>query len=188
MLKVLPTISSNNKCSLSYIPKRLHWGSKKKINVFFLNEELYWRCDQSNFDNPYTSISLADVSINRQGNPKSPISHPSDVLYDTTDSLNEKYHKGVIVLEIKKINQPYVKEYNLIDANNININVKMELLHDPLCCMFPHCIFQFRLNNSIVTIENYKKTFGKDNKHLSRLRKSCKDELTRMIKLKIVEF
>ncbi|OFY20130.1 MAG: hypothetical protein A2W98_12345 [Bacteroidetes bacterium GWF2_33_38] len=184
----MSTICLHKKCNLAYIPAKLHWNNKKAINEFFLNEELYWRCKEEKFSNPYAEISLADVSINRQGNPCAPISEPQDALYNLTDSKNEKYDCGIIILEIKEISKPYIKKYEDIDGNENIHKLEMELIHDPLNCMYPHSLFKFRLNGQDVTMSNYDSTLKKSNKAISRLRKRCKDELTRMIKTKIVKF
>lgn len=186
--KILSTTYLNKKCNLNYIPDRLHWNNKEVIEVFFINEELYWRCKEEKFLNPYAEISLADVSINRQGNPSCPISEPNDALYNITDSKNEQYECGIIILEIKEINKPYIKKFVDTDGANIEHTVEMELIHDPLNCMYPHSLFKFRLNGQEVTMLNYESTLKKSNKAISRLRKRCKDELTRMIKSKIVRF
>ena len=133
-------------------------------------------------------MSLYDLSINREGKKNHPISKPSDVLYDITESENEFYQTSYIILKINEISKPYYYKKKIIqkDSDNKSHEVIIELIHDPLPCMYPHSIFRFFHDNQIVTKENFKNTLGK--KSQKRLRQKCRDSLTRMIVEKKVVF
>jgi hypothetical protein len=59
----------------------------------------------------------------------------------------------------------------------------MQLIHDPLCYMYPHCIFRIWVNNVVVTKENYEVTFSK----LNKLRTAIRQELVTMIRRNVIE-
>ena len=144
-------------------------------------------------ETPYTAIELRDVSINRQGNPRDPISKISDVLYNVEPgAASIRYDdKGVVVLVIKHIIPPdkYKKTFQEAQPqSDVLHTVTMELIHDPLNCMYPHCVFRFFYNGELVTDENYDRGLGRDNKTLSKLRKKCKAELNEMIVRREVSF
>jgi hypothetical protein len=182
------------KCPLDHIPNRLQWGLKRRKNNFYLGEELYWRCNPNKIDseNPYSDISLFDVSINRQGNPKKPICIDRDVLFNIEGKGITLYEQGIITLKIKELSNPYnyrkkfQESFPNSEDDKIYI-VNMELIHKPLQCMFPHSVFQFTFENVAVTKENYGNGFGKSNRTLSKLRQKCKAELLGMI-IKEVRF
>jgi len=170
----------SNKCDLDYIPSHLHWNSRPKVHQFYVNEKLYWRCKPENADNPYKAVSLVDISVNRSGTSDFFFSYPDDVLFDTSNSENERYiNKIPLMLEIKR-----VKLYDaslIIRVEDIEDFVGIQLIHDPLKCNYAHSLFRFRFQGQTVDWNNYDKTLGKKNKTRSRLRRACKDEISKMI-------
>ena len=149
---------------------------------------LYRRCKTLDED-PYDGISLYDLSGNREGYWYNRLSYPKDVLYNLTEdrSKGEFLNEFVLALEIKEISENRTYEKLLIESGvddkgaPFTHTCLIKLLHDKIPCNYSHCIFQITFNGNVVTKENYKKTFGKDNKAISRLRKKCKVELAEMI-------
>jgi hypothetical protein len=168
-----------NICELPHIPERLHRKERPVLEEFFIEEELYWRCDPE-IDLPYQSISLVDVSHNRQGKEDNPFSIPSDVLWNTDKNKNfEKYEYDIIPLKIKELlDGRYFKEFKEI-INDEEVSVVIHLIHDPITCNYAHSIFRFTYNNITVTFENYKQTLG--HKRARTLRNLCKLEIQAII-------
>ena len=215
-------------CHLKEIPERLHWsdgnGDKKPIiNEFFINEELYWRYPKSEagksdsiqlirVDDVFKSNTLADISVNRQGDPQTPISLADDVLWNT--GTGTKFpDKLPLPLQIKSVSPIDKTIKSFLDKKKIEIHlliccipdeiinddidifdnqqesfdlkkdhVIMGLKHAPDECNYAHAMFLFFFNGERTSLENYKKTLGKKNETISNLRSSCRDELRRLIK------
>lgn len=170
-----------SKCNLSYIPDYLHWKGRPIISSFYLNEELYWRTLPNANDLPYASISLTDVSHNRQGPISSVISFCSDVLYNTDEQKDvTKLDYDVTILAIKELlpDNTFSKKINQGD-----VSVTMCLEHDPIPCNYAHTIFKFFFQDKIhVTFQNYEKTLGdKKNKDIKKIRTQCRLEIQAMI-------
>lgn len=182
-------IDYNAKCELPYIPNYLHWDNKEINPNFFHEEKLFWRCRPEKAENPYKTISLAEVSVNRSGNKDNFYSKPDDVFWDTTNSENERYEDFIALqLAVKKVDfdknpEKVVTAYN---SNNDLLKAILALVHDPLPCNYSHCLIRVILEGDIITLDNYKKKFGK--KSLKRLRQACKDEVSKMIIRREIDF
>lgn len=187
------------RCQLSHVPKRLHWDGKTIIYNFFHEEKLYWRRKKEDIlkdnDNPFLSIKLADVSVNRSGKSGLLFSFPEDTLINITDSENTHY-KGFDVLElsINKIDFHTQTKKIFVEPQNVDFNekqyiVEMCLIHDPLDCNRAHSMFRFKFDGQFVNFEDYSNSFGISKpKSIKILRSSCKDELRKMIMRRIVDF
>lgn len=170
-----------SKTRIHYIPNRLHRKGRKVCNRFYLNEEIYRRCPTINVESPFATISLTDLSLNRQGNPRkrNPFSLPDDVL------LNHTPHKGgaqpylkesFVVLKIKRLSKN--KTYKKVLQNQGNTLI-VKLKHDPTTSNYSHSVFELILNNIVVLHHNYKTSLGGNGYKI--LRQNCRLEIQRMI-------
>ncbi len=175
-----------NCCNLKYIPERLHYKNDSVIiESFFIKDTLFRRITEELKDNPF-NVSLTDLSHNIGVNNTIEISKSKDVLF----SLKEDEHKEVyenqfpIKLEIISLNETNGYNKILICDKKENLKVRILLKHDPICCMYPHCVFQFFIYDDEdceieVTFSNYKTTIG-HNKY-KYLRDKIRQELGSMI-------
>ena len=181
-------------CNLAHVPARLHWDGHFKEDKFFHDEKLYWRIKKENKENPFGSITLTDISVNRSGISPQYWSEPQDALINITGEGTPIYQGlDVIELSIKKIqlDKEPQKIYQYPETQNENIPqiaVILQLIHDPLDCNKAHSMFRFIFDNNIVTFDNYKSGFGGSAKSLKRLRQICRDEIHKMIIRRIVDF
>jgi hypothetical protein len=180
----------NLDCTLLYIPEHLHFKGKPIINTFSIGEKLYYRCLPQNLQKPYDSINLKDISHNRN--------FCNDTLFGeecvkfNIDPLNEfeKYETyNVVTLLITNLdnNQTYSKSFTRTNHEQKLHNVLIYLKHDPIACMYPHSVFEIKLDGVVVTSENYKETIGKGNKFFSNIRSEIRQELTLLIQNGIVD-
>lgn len=166
-------------CSLPYIPLYLHHTSQELIQCFYVGDILYHRCSPEKLENPYKTVSITELSHNIGTNNKVELSKLEDVLWSTKEEEElQKYDKAVCTLEIKSLNdqQTYHKQFEQ-EKNGKVYKCVMELLHDPLPCMYPHCIFRVWLDGELVTYDNYKSTIRK----LKKIKTQLKQELGNMI-------
>lgn len=167
-------------CSLKHIPTKLHRRGRSVCNRFYINEEIYRRCPSHLIDIPFASITLSDISVNRQGKPnKKPICFPDDVLYNTKDISGPnfpKYPESIVVLKIKKLLKN--KSFRKILTHNSNI-LTLQLKHDPLVCNYSHTVFELTLNETVITFDNYDSLLKK--KAYKILRDNCRLEIAKMI-------
>ena len=181
-------------CTRPHVPSYLHWDRETVINNFFHNEELYWRRSKTDLEkeNPFLSITLADVSVNRSGNSQIFFSNPKDVLINIENESENHYSGfGVLILSVNKndFDKEPKKKFMENDIDGQIYIVEMHLIHDPIDCNKAHSMFRFKFDGQFVKFEEYKNSFGKDlPKVIKKLRKSCKDELQKMIVNRIVEF
>lgn len=182
-------------CTLPHIPSHLHWDRKTIQPNFYHDEKLYWRrpIEKLEEENPFLTITLADVSVNRSGNDKMFFSNHEDVLLKLDNDGETHYTgQGILILAIHKIDfdkesKKGFTEY--IEPNGKQLTAEMHLVHDPLDCNKAHSMFRFKFDGQFVKFSDYKNSFGKDTpKAVKRLRNICKDELRKMIVSKIVEF
>lgn len=171
-------------CNLPYIPEHLHFKNKPIIDAFSIGEKLFYRCLPENLEKPYDKINLKDISHNRNfGN---------DALFGdecvkfNVDPLKEfeKYDTfNIVTLLITNLgnNQTYWKSFSKTNHEQKSYTVVIYLKHDPIPCMYPHSVFEIKLDDVIVTDENYKETIGKDNKFFSNIRSEIRQELTSII-------
>ena len=133
------------------------------------------RCNKEDLSNPYNSITIAELSHNRQGLNENIISEANDVLYNISSKNSfEKYDKEICSIKIKDLNNEEQYDKFFTDQHN-SANIK--LIHQPVPCMYPHTIFRIILNGEIVTFDNYKTGLKK----LNKLRIIIKEELASMI-------
>lgn len=168
------------KCKFKHVPKRLHLDDKDIISSFEVGEQIYRRCKPEQIENPFNSISIADVSTNRQGFQENIISVPEDVLINTTSNSPEILDEQVVcVLEITDLLKSgiYFKEFSQTKGDAIHV-AALELVHDPTICMFPHCEFRVHLNGQQVGINEYGIVIRKK---LREIHTSLKQALASMI-------
>lgn len=172
-------------CTLEYIPARLKRDNRPVIPIFQVGENLFYRCKAEHLENPYKTISIAELSHNRSGDLNEPLSQADDVLFNIRqdDPIERYLDLEVCTLEIKSLTPQniYKKHFSEIKAN-ISYSATMELIHGPENCMYPHSVFRVYLAEEVVTIENYKTTLAK----YQKLKTSIKEELASMIKRKQV--
>ncbi len=174
-------------CLLDYIPERLHWKEGREIiQSWAINDILYRRTKKSLLENPFASISLVDLSHNIGTNHGIKISEKEDVLYNIKEEEELiKYSQEVIGLKIITLNKRNTYDKFYTDIKNDHLRVRIRIVHDPVKCMYPHCVFQFFIFDEVnqegieITFDNYKRNLGK--KKFSRLRTSLRQELAKMI-------
>jgi len=173
-------------CNLAYIPKRLHSFNKDVVKTFTVGEELYYRCNLEECSKPYQKISLYDVSHNRNFNNSK--NYPKDdVLFNIDDKteiekIANKHINTSIIKSLSK-NNTFEKTITLIDKRDATAHIK--LIHKPLPCMYPHCIFQIAINGVIVTKDNYSITLKP--KKYKNIRRDIRLELTSIIYSSIID-
>lgn len=167
-------------CFLKHLPENLHQKGRKRCNRFYLNEEIYRRCPTHLLENPFASITLSDISLNRQGKPfKTPMSYSDDVLFNTANRVGNnvpKFQDSIVILRIRRLLKNGSFRKTLSDNRDVLI---MDLKHDPLPCNYSHTVFELVLNSVVVTYSNYKETLGK--KVYKRLREDCRLQIAKMI-------
>ncbi len=180
-------------CELSYIPPRLVWGGRPVVPTFKIGEKLFRRCKAEERENPFDSISLVDLSLNRGGDEDFEFSVPRDVLFNTNPTekkMQQLFDDEVVVeLEIMELNSKaqYKKKFYEpeLDQNEEKSNdqfcCEIFLRHKPDKCNYSHCAFEFYFKGELVTWSNYTKTLGKKNSETSKIRTKCKFEISRMI-------
>lgn len=166
-------------CTLTYIPDRLHSTNKQPITQFSVGEFLFRRCKPEELANPFAAISLTELSHNRSGLREQALSLPDDVLFNILENDPvEIYELEVCPLEIIDLNESnqYSKFFEE-EKNGERIIVRMDLLHDPAPCMYPHCIFRIWVGDIVVNFDNYKASLGRYN----QIRTKIREELASMI-------
>lgn len=169
-------------CPLEYIPTHLHTESKPLVEEFVVGEQLYYRCKGEFCKKPYDNISLYDISHNRNFNSPD-LYNKEDVLYNILpdDPLERYENLNISTLVITKITNDitYIKE--LVSSFDVNLKVVIKLIHQPVACMYPHCVFEISINNQVITSDNYNDLLNKRNKTYKSLRKSIRQEITSLI-------
>ena len=176
-------------CTLPYIPQRLHSVGKEIVSYFNIGEELYYRCNIEECTKPYQKLSkLYDISHNRNfGNN---ISFPKDdVLFDINPHSEQEIipNKHVNVSTIKALSKNNTFEKSIQSDDDPSVVLSIKLLHDPLPCMYSHCVFEISLNEVVITDENFASTLGKSNKQNKNLRRDIRQELTSIIYSNIID-
>jgi hypothetical protein len=168
-------------CSIPYIPPRLKTDNRPALEEFQVGEFLYMRCRPESIQNPYKSISITELSHNRSGPNENALCNPDDVLYSIREDENFEKYVGleICTLEIVSLNENnrYIKEY-MQEKDGVPNHGKIELLHEPEPCMYPHSVFRIWFNGDIVTYNNYDSTIGK----FKKLRTQIKEEIASMIR------
>lgn len=177
----------------SYIPLRLHQEDKPLLNQFALGDVLYHRCDKGSVEdgkmiaNPYSSVTLAELSHNIGSNRDNIISYSEDVLYSIKEEESFEKHtdKDIAVLEVVSLDpqsKRYIKhiKYRKNEQSDIH-KATIELIHEPDYYMYPHCVFRIQINDRVVTYKNYS-----DFKKLKGLRQLIRNEITTMLNRGII--
>lgn len=167
-------------CERKYIPPHLHQYEREKFDTFGVGEYLYFRCEKDVLDNPYSKITIAELSHNRSGN-ENALSKPEDVLWNISDDTSFEAYKELEICELKIVDltpdSKYSKSYPET-KKEIEYNCLFELLHEPEPCMYPHVVFRVTLNGEVIQKgKRYNETIGK----LNKIRNSLKEEITAMI-------
>ena len=145
-----------------YIPNHLHWDDKPVLDDFSVGEDLFYRVSPEKIKGtPYEflKVSLAEISLNRSGIKDNFISSREDALFNISpEDSNEKYDdKKVVAFSLVKEG---LFPQTLYSRNN-EINVKINLLHDPVPCNYAQSIFRFFYNGEKMTINNFGDLLGK---------------------------
>jgi hypothetical protein len=167
-------------CNLEHVPERLHkTEGKQVINAFEVGEEIYRRCTDAELENPFKSISICELSLNRKGLADNHISQPEDVLINITGVGDAIYNKTICTLIIKDVcneTLTYNKEF-VEEKQTVQYSARMRLMHEPSPCMYPHCVFRVWLNDQLITLDNYRDTIDK----LKQIKTQLKASLASMI-------
>lgn len=167
-------------CDFAHVPERLHRNNRPTASIFEVGEEVYRRCTKEEIENPFKSISICELSVNRQGTEENRISLPEDVLVNITSrEVPHILAKEICVLVIRDLNpatQTYNKDFFEVKDNR-TYTANMTLVHDPHECMYPHSLFRITVDDDVITFANYEDTI----KRLKQLRTLLKSELAAMI-------
>ena len=162
---------------------RLHWNDRPEIPEFSQEEKLYWRVKPGKkHDPPYCYFkepTLSDISVNRSGQ-NNILSNPEDVLFGFTPAEPETYTN----YDVAVFNIPSHEEVK-IEHREGEYHLKLDIIHDPLDCNYPHSVFRFWLNDIVVTILNREETLhrrsGDGKKQLEILRMVARDHLHKLM-------
>lgn len=168
-------------CALEYIPEHLHTNDKPIIEGFSIGEDLYYRCKPEKCSKPYDSISLYDISHNR--NFGRPDEFPkNDVLFNIAEEdSKELYDLEIVTLRISELEDEatYVKE--IVSRNDPHLKAIITLRHAPIPCMYPHSVFEVSINDTTVDRINFDSILNKGNRTYKNLRSDIRQELTSII-------
>lgn len=173
-------------CDLAYIPERLHFTEDRPlIDAYAVDDILYRRAKEHEVANPFGAISLVDLSHNIGTNIGYELSKMSDVLFSILEEEKEEvYDQQVVALKIISLND--IGRYDKIFAcdRRPELKVRTLLLHDPVCCMYPHAVFSFFVYNEFneeieVSYKNWGETLGQ--KMYKHIRTKLRHELSKMI-------
>lgn len=176
-------------CILHYIPPRLLPNGRVNHHNFSLGERLYRRCKKEEIENPFDTISLYDLSLNRSG-VDNEYSVREDVLLNTRPSSPEDPQRfameiaELLIQELSEINEYDVsfsgrRATNEMEGDEVMLNILLR--HKLEDCNYSHCAFEFRLDGIEVTSENYSQTLGHKNSGIGKLRLRCRQEIAKMI-------
>ncbi len=167
-------------CTLQHIPERLHKKSRPRLDIFEVGEEIYRRSDLEHLDNPFASISLRDISVNRQGLKENILSNAEDVLISTISNGIERYDSEICILKIKDLSEEGTYDKTFIEEKeDAEHTARIMLMHDPIPCMYPHCEFRLWFDAIHVSKDNYSETIG--SKKYKKLRNQLRQSLAVMI-------
>ncbi len=175
-------------CSLVRIPLRLHSKGRTALPRFEVGERLYRRCKPEEIENPFAKLSLADLSVNREG-PKevAPLCEPQDVLRDFSVQASQDWlttDEVAMALEVMQVNEEGTYRYQLELPGApapATATCTLQLMHDQEPCNYSHSAFKLYLNDIEVSLANYEAAEGMGAKKYRRFRTQCRFELGRMI-------
>lgn len=156
---------------------------------FSLGERLYRRCKKEELENPFDTIRLYDLSLNRSGE-ENQYSFKEDVLLNTRPASAEAPQMfameiaELLIQELSEINEYDVsfsgrRAANVEEGAEVILNILLR--HKLEDCNYSHCAFEFRLDGIEVTSENYSQTLGHKNSGIGKLRLRCRQEIAKMI-------
>lgn len=147
-------------CELEYIPKHLRSYDKSAVDQFEKGELLFRRCNPNELKYPYKTISLVDISHNRNFNDST--YSLEDVLWNTDPktSLENYENKEIAIIELNLSPQEQTINVNLQSKRDSGLALEVTLVHTPVACMFPHCAFEIKFNGEVVSWDNYDETLN----------------------------
>ena len=172
-------------CNLHYIPIDLHTNDNPIVDKFEIGEKLFYRCKPELLCKPYDNISLQDISHNRNFNDDSKFGS-ENVFYNIVESDDRIKYEDLQFIEfyIKNLSDK-ITYYKLLEYDNLIAVITLK--HSPVPCMYPHCVFEIKINNVIVSSDNYNVILGKGNKTRSHLRSLIRQELTSIIQTGFID-
>ena len=172
-------------CNLNYIPEHLHTNNKPIIDKFEIGEKLFYRCKPEILSKPYDSISLQDISHNRNFN-KDEDYGSENVFYNINEHDEIIKYEGLNFIEFYIKNLSEKNTYIKI-VNHGGLTAILTLKHNPEPCMYPHSVIEIAVNNTIVNKGNYNIILGKGNKTRSHLRSLIRQELTSIVQTGFID-
>lgn len=136
---------------------------------------------------PYNAISLIDISHNRNFCKKD-LYAAEDVLWNISENRTfEKYSdKSVVELQVKlKVGQTTIQK-SCQSFRNPVYHVLITLKHSPLECMYPHSVFEIKLNESVVTWGNWGDGLGSKKGGLKKVAKELRGDLRQILTSMII--
>lgn len=180
-------------CNLEYIPERLHNSENNNIiDVFYVSDILYRRASDQILENPYASVTLSDLSHNIGTNNNVVLSEKDDVLFSILEEEDlQVYNLNVVTLKVISLNKDGQYDKVFECDKNKGLKVRLLLSHNPVCCMYPHCVFRFFVYNDDgkeveVSFENYPMTLKL--KKFKYLRDRLRHELSLMIIREVISY
>ena len=172
-------------CNLHYIPTKLHTNDKPIIDKFEIGEKLFYRCKPELLCKPYDNISLRDISHNRNFNDDKNLGS-ENVFFNIIESDEREIYEDLKFIEfyIKYLSEENIYCKKLYSDDLFAI---ITLKHSPVPCMYPHSVFEIKVNDQVVDKENYNSILGKSNKTQSHLRSLIRQELTSIIQTGFID-
>jgi hypothetical protein len=156
------------------VPKRLHCNGRDIIEEFYDGELLYRRSKKDKMREPF-SITLVDLSVNRQGKVDDILSEEEDVLLNLDVDGDDVTYDGMYVVKMKVLNEENQYKTYLYTSGP----VRMQLIHEPLDCNYSHSIFKIWYNDVVTSFDNWNEGLGAKKARLYRT--SLRNELGKMI-------
>lgn len=155
-------------CDLEHIPERLHAAGRDIITSFQAGDKLYMRVpDHTDHSNPATNVydkkPLFDISHNIGTSTGIEISKPEDVLLCIVGEMKNYEGKIPTTIVLSNVNDDgiYSEERTEPDVGH----VRLELKHDPLPCMYPHCVIRIIVDEvELLSKNDYKQHLQKKKK------------------------
>lgn len=155
--------------------------------VFFVEEAIYRRGPADAPANPFASLRLIDISVNRGGAPGvlPVLSEPRDVLLNFNPDNPAREVPGTIVtLHLKELDErgSYRSSFSYVKhGNGLTYSCRLVLKHVQIPCNYSHCAFEVYFTDAqgerVMTFENYKEGL---NRH-PKLQTSAKLALVAMM-------
>ncbi|HEY0297986.1 MAG TPA: hypothetical protein VGB84_02080 [Arachidicoccus sp.] len=115
------------------------------------------RCSSEVKTNPYKGIIAVELSHNRAGENNS-ISEPDDVLWNIDPNKGFQRHQDKVIctIKIKSLAEgaAFPKTYTQTKNDKDYVGT-MDLIHDPVKCMYPHSLFRVKINDELIDYNNF---------------------------------